>query len=89
MAKVMISIPDKLLKAVDLRAKAEYETRSGFIRELVVDKLTKSRKAESKGNLNKLSQFLDETSKLKWNFPDGVEYVRSIRGNWEKGTPKD
>jgi len=33
MARVLITIPDKLLKQVDRRAKAEYETRSGYIRE--------------------------------------------------------
>ena len=35
MAKVMISIPDKLLERLDLRAKESGETRSGFLRRLV------------------------------------------------------
>jgi hypothetical protein len=33
-AKVMISIPDKLLERLDRRAKEEGETRSGFLRRL-------------------------------------------------------
>jgi hypothetical protein len=35
MAKVMISIPDKLLERLDLRAKETGETRSGFLQRLV------------------------------------------------------
>jgi metal-responsive CopG/Arc/MetJ family transcriptional regulator len=34
-AKVMISIPDKLLERLDFRAKEAGETRSGFLRRLV------------------------------------------------------
>jgi CopG antitoxin of type II toxin-antitoxin system len=34
-AKVMISIPDKLLKRLDLRAKEAGESRSGFLQHLV------------------------------------------------------
>jgi HicB-like antitoxin of HicAB toxin-antitoxin system len=34
-AKVMISIPDSLLKHLDLRAKEQGETRSGFLQRLV------------------------------------------------------
>lgn len=34
-AKVMISIPDKLLERLDLRAKETGETRSGFLQRLV------------------------------------------------------
>jgi hypothetical protein len=34
MAKVMISMPDKLLERLDLRAKQAGETRSGFLQRL-------------------------------------------------------
>jgi hypothetical protein len=34
-AKVMISIPDKLLQRLDLRAKETGRTRSGFLQQLV------------------------------------------------------
>ena len=33
-AKVMISIPDKLLERLDARAKAQGETRSGFLQRI-------------------------------------------------------
>lgn len=35
MAKVMISLPDEFLKAVDAASRAEHRTRSEFIREAV------------------------------------------------------
>jgi metal-responsive CopG/Arc/MetJ family transcriptional regulator len=38
-AKVMISIPDKLLKRLDAQAKAGGETRSGFLQRLVEGEL--------------------------------------------------
>jgi len=34
-AKVMISIPDKLLERLDSQARSNHETRSGFLRRLV------------------------------------------------------
>ncbi len=34
-AKVMISIPDNLLQRLDTRARANRETRSGFLRRIV------------------------------------------------------
>jgi metal-responsive CopG/Arc/MetJ family transcriptional regulator len=34
MAKVMISVPDDLLERLDARARANQETRSGFLRRL-------------------------------------------------------
>jgi hypothetical protein len=39
-AKVMISIPDDLLERLDARARANRETRSGFLRSLVERELT-------------------------------------------------
>lgn len=33
-AKVMISVPDELLKRIDMRAKGAGETRSGFLQRL-------------------------------------------------------
>lgn len=86
MAKVLISIPDKLLKAIDRRAKAEYETRSGYFKDLVERDIKRSTK--TKGNAEAVFRALEQARKYKWSFPDGVEYVRSIRGNWEKGAPQ-
>lgn len=41
-AKVMISIPDKLLERLDLRAKEVGETRSGFLQQLAERELKES-----------------------------------------------
>jgi metal-responsive CopG/Arc/MetJ family transcriptional regulator len=35
MAKVLVSIPDELLREIDLRVKAMGESRSGYLRRLV------------------------------------------------------
>jgi hypothetical protein len=50
-AKVMISIPDDLLGRLDARARANRETRSGFLRRLVeedveADKVRRRRELE-------------------------------------------
>jgi metal-responsive CopG/Arc/MetJ family transcriptional regulator len=39
MAKVMVSLPDDLLKAVDIEAKRRGTTRSGLLRELAEESL--------------------------------------------------
>ena len=39
MAKVMVSLPDNLLKAVDIEAERRGTTRSGFLRELAEESL--------------------------------------------------
>lgn len=39
MAKVMVSLPDELLRAVDIEAERRGTTRSGFLRELAEDSL--------------------------------------------------
>jgi hypothetical protein len=44
MAKVMISIPDKLLERLDLRAKQEGETRSGLLQRLAERELESGEK---------------------------------------------
>lgn len=51
-AKVMISIPDDLLDRLDAQARANRETRSGFLRrlaerELTVDQAGRRREVES------------------------------------------
>jgi len=40
MAKVMISIPDDLLERLDARARANRETRSGFLQRLVEQEIS-------------------------------------------------
>lgn len=39
MAKVMISLPDRLLERIDAQARSEQETRSGFLRRLAEQRL--------------------------------------------------
>lgn len=53
MAKVMISIPDKLLERLDLRAKQGGETRSGFLQRLAERELeaAEGRRREEVGRL--------------------------------------
>jgi metal-responsive CopG/Arc/MetJ family transcriptional regulator len=45
-AKVMISMPDDLLERLDAQARANRETRSGFLRRLVERELDGSRAAQ-------------------------------------------
>jgi hypothetical protein len=45
-AKVMISIPDELLDRLDAQARANRETRSGFLRRLAERELETARAAE-------------------------------------------
>jgi metal-responsive CopG/Arc/MetJ family transcriptional regulator len=47
MAKVMISLPDELLEAIDAQARSEHETRSGFLRRLAEQRLTEQRSQRS------------------------------------------
>ena len=43
----MISIPDNLLERLDARARANRETRSGFLRRLVERELERAKNASS------------------------------------------
>lgn len=52
-AKVMISIPDKLLEGLDLRAKEVGETRSGFLQRLAERELEAGR-ARRREEINRL-----------------------------------
>lgn len=47
MAKVMISLPDKLLERIDAQARAERSTRSGFLRALAEKRLAEENAARS------------------------------------------
>jgi metal-responsive CopG/Arc/MetJ family transcriptional regulator len=47
-AKVMISIPNKLLERLDSRARANGETRSGFLQRLAVDEIEREKVQERK-----------------------------------------
>jgi metal-responsive CopG/Arc/MetJ family transcriptional regulator len=55
MAKVMISIPDDLLKRLDAQAQANRETRSGYLRRLVEREL----KADEEHRREEVARLLD------------------------------
>jgi hypothetical protein len=59
-AKVMISIPDKLLQRLDSRAQANGETRSGFLQRLAVQEIEKEKAQERKD----LEELLDKIGTL-------------------------
>ena len=59
-AKVMISIPDKLLERLDGRAQANGETRSGFLQRLATQELEREKAQERKH----LEELLDEIGTL-------------------------
>jgi len=44
MAKVLVSIPDELLREIDARAKAAGETRSGYLQRLAEEDLEQDEK---------------------------------------------
>jgi metal-responsive CopG/Arc/MetJ family transcriptional regulator len=56
MAKVMVSLPDDLLRAVDIEASRRGTTRSGYLRELAEETLRRrsSRRAERMTEINAL-----------------------------------
>lgn len=79
-AKVMISIPDKLLERLDARAKAAGQTRSGLLQRLVqreVEVGEEQRRAEIK-------RLWDEVRiELPADDPDAWDVVRLIREDRE------
>lgn len=79
-AKVMISIPDKLLKRLDLRAKEAGESRSGLLQRLVereVDAGEERRREEIK-------RLLDEVRiEVPADRPELLDVARLIREDRE------
>ncbi|HEX3173123.1 MAG TPA: type II toxin-antitoxin system HicB family antitoxin [Solirubrobacterales bacterium] len=73
-AKVMISIPDDLLGRLDAQAKANRETRSGFLRRLAERELS----AEQARERQELEELLDKATA-----PMGGEGVKLIREDRE------
>lgn len=73
-AKVMISMPDDLLERLDAQARANRETRSGFLRRLAERELDMARSRERE----ELEELLDKATA-----PMGGEAVRLIREDRE------
>lgn len=79
-AKVMISIPDKLLQRLDLRAKEVGETRSGFLQHLAEREL----QAAEGQRREELKRLWDEVRiELPADHPDAWDVVRLIREDRE------
>jgi len=79
-AKVMISIPDKLLARVDRRAKEAGETRSGFLQQLAEREL----KASEDLRREEIKRLWDEVRiELPPGDPEKWDVVRLIREDRE------
>ena len=73
-AKVMISIPDDLLERLDAQARANHETRSGFLRRLAERELT----ADDRRRREEVVRLLDLATA-----PMGGDAARLIREDRE------
>ncbi len=79
-AKVMISIPDKLLERLDLRAKEGGETRSGFLQRLAERELDTAEERRRE----EINQLLDQVRiELPPGDPEKWDVVRLIREDRE------
>jgi metal-responsive CopG/Arc/MetJ family transcriptional regulator len=73
-AKVMISMPDDLLERLDVQARANRETRSGFLRRLAERELELARARERE----EIEELLDKATA-----PMGGEAAKLIREDRE------
>lgn len=79
-AKVMISIPDKLLERLDLRAKEAGETRSGFLQGLVEREVEISEKRRRE----EIGRLLDEVRiEVPADRPELLDVAQVIREDRE------
>ena len=79
-AKVMISIPDKLLERLDLRAKEVGETRSGFLQRLVAREVD----AGEQRRREEIGQLLDGVRiEVPADKPELLDVVQVIREDRE------
>ena len=77
-AKVLISLPDDLLKGIDAQAKAQGETRSGYLRKLAAADLEdqQGRKAEVKRLLDLVREDAERDPRP---MPDAEQMIREMR----------
>lgn len=79
-AKVMISIPDKLLERLDLRAKEAGETRSGFLQRLAEREL----EASEQRRRDELNRLWDEVRiEVPADRPELLDVAQLIRQDRE------
>jgi predicted DNA-binding protein len=74
-AKVMISIPDKLLKRLDLRAKEAGETRSGFLQRIAEQELERT----GRHDREEIERLLDEIQPLDLGGVSAAQLIREDR----------
>jgi len=79
-AKVMISIPDKLLERLDARAKATGETRSGFLQRLA-EREVQAAEERKREEINRLWDQI--RIELPADDPEAWDVVRLIREDRE------
>lgn len=78
-AKVMISISDDLLERLDAQARANQETRSGFLQRLAEREL----EAADNRSRREISNLLDQIASLEPGDEADVDVVRLIREDRE------
>jgi hypothetical protein len=79
-AKVMISIPDKLLERLDLRAKEVGESRSGFLQHLVEREV----EASERRRREEINRLWDEVRiEIPADKPELLDVVQLIREDRE------
>lgn len=82
MAKVMISLPDEFLKAVDAASRAEHRTRSEFIRETVRAYFQKEQPAKRPIDNPAVRKAYESIRATRWRGTfDSTQLIRRMREN--------
>jgi hypothetical protein len=74
-AKVMISIPDKLLKRIDAHVEAAHETRSGFLQRLAERELEQAERHDR----DEIERLLGEIQPLEFGGISAAQLIREDR----------
>jgi Ribbon-helix-helix protein, copG family. len=74
-AKVMISIPDKLLERLDARAKETSETRSGFLQRVAERELERAERHDRE----EIERLLDQIQPLDFGGTSAAQLIREDR----------
>jgi len=75
MAKVMISIPDKLLERLDARARETSETRSGFLQRIAQRELERAERHDRE----EIGRLLDQIQPLDFGGVSAAQLIREDR----------
>jgi metal-responsive CopG/Arc/MetJ family transcriptional regulator len=77
-AKVMISIPDKLLQRLDARAQETSETRSGFLQRLAERELERAERHDRE----EIERLLDQIQPLDFGGVSAAQLIREDRESY-------